>query len=74
MLWSRSSLSTCNDWTPVEGETPEDVGFNFASTVVALGMSEADLLQAAIADAENWSDDPVEQGRYLYGLKRALGL
>jgi hypothetical protein len=73
-LWSRSSLAASTNCTPVEGETPEEVGYHFATTVDTRGLSEADLLHAAIADAENWSDNATEQGQYLYGLKRGLGL
>jgi hypothetical protein len=73
-LWGYSSLSQSDDCAPVQGATPEEIGRNFASTVDASGLSEADLLQAALTDAEAWSDNPIEQGQYLYGLRQGLGL
>jgi len=73
-FWPRSSRSTDSDWTPIAGDTPEAVGQNFAQTVDISNMSEVDLLQAMREHAEQWSDEPVEQGRYLFGLKRGLGL
>jgi len=74
-LWSRSSRAHQEeDWTPIAGETPEEIGTNFAATVDTSGMSEAEKLQAALEEAEQWSDDPREQGQYLYGLKQGLGL
>ncbi len=73
-LWAYSSLSQSDDCVPVQSSTPEEIGRNFAGTVDTSGLSEADLLQAALTDAENWSDDPMQQGQYLYGLKQGLGL
>lgn len=71
-LWDYSSLQK-SDGNELEGETPEEIGLSFAATVDVSGLSEAEILQAALADAENWSDDPVEQGKYLAGLIQGLG-
>jgi hypothetical protein len=73
-LWPFSSKSQNeNDWTPIAGETPDAIGENFAHTVDTTDLSEADTLQAMRQHAEEWSDNPVEQGQYLFGLLRGLG-
>jgi hypothetical protein len=73
-LWNRSSRSRSDDWTPIAGNTPEEVAANFAATVNTAGMSEADLLQAMREDAAFWSDDPQEQMARLLTLKQSFGL
>jgi hypothetical protein len=73
-LWPFSSRSHGNDWTPIAGDTPEEVGQNFAATVDTSGMSETEKLQAMQEHAQQWSDEPREQGEYLFGLLRGLGL
>lgn len=74
LLWNRSSRSSSDDWTPIAGNTPEEVARNFAATVDVTGLCEADLLQAIRQDAEGWSDDPQEQMARMITLKQSFGL